>query len=214
MDKCLCVRWTIIAKDTPRPLRHCSRCGSEQPFRSSDRFRLNANGRRIDAWLIYKCMACDDTWNRPLLERRSLAGVAPALLEALRQNDPVLARRVAFDTAGLRRHCAALEQTSDATVRKDAVSRSAGSLQRLEIRLAVPHGTALRLDRLLVRELGLSRSRLHALCTKGSLVLTPGGPRALRRAARDGTCVALDLSREADAAALAAAACVLRKEAL
>lgn len=214
MDKCLCVRWTIIAKETPRPLRHCSRCSSEQPFRSSGRFRVNANGRRIDAWLIYKCAACDDTWNRPLLERRSLAGVAPILLEALRQNDSVLAQQVAFDTAGLRRHCATVEETSDATVRKDVVSRPAGTFHRLEIRLAVPHPTALRLDRLLVGELGLSRSRLHALHAEGRLVLVPDGPRALRRGARDGTCVALDLSSEADAAALAAAACSLRKGAL
>jgi len=206
MDKSLRVLWTIVAQDTPRPLRHCSHCGKVQPFCSSNRFRLNANGRRIDAWLIYKCTTCDDTWNRPLLERCPLAGVAPALLEALRQSDPVLAQRVAFDTAGLRRHCADVEEPSDATVRKDVVSRSAGILHRLEIRLAVPDATALRLDRLLVRELGLSRTRLHALCTEGSLVLVPNGPRALRRAARDGTCITLDLLWEADAAALAAAA--------
>lgn len=206
MDDTLRVLWTIVAQDTPRPLRHCSRCGKLQPFRSSNRFRLNANGRRIDAWLIYKCTACDDTWNRPLLERRPLAGVAPALLEALRQSDFALAQRVAFDTAGLRRHCAAVEEPSDATVRKEVVSRSPGTLRRLEIRLAVPDATALRLDRLLVRELSLSRTRLQALCAAGRLVLVPDGPRALRRAARDGTCVTLDLSREADAAALAAAA--------
>lgn len=206
MDKSLRVLWTIVAQDSPRPLRHCSHCGKVQPFRSSDKFRLNANGRRIDAWLVYKCTACDETWNRPLLERRPLAGVAPAMLEALRHNDSVLAQRVAFDAAGLRRHCADVEEPSDATVRKETVSRSAGPPHRLEIRLVVADGTALRLDRLLSKELGLSRTRLHALCTEGSLVLLPDGPRALRRAARDGACVSLDLSRQADAAALATAA--------
>ena len=206
MDRNLRVLWTIVPQDTPRPLLHCRRCGSERRFRSSDRFRLNANGRRIDAWLIYRCTACDETWNRPLLERRPLGTAAPALLEALRQNDPVLARRVAFDTDGLRRHCAAVEETSDATGDKKVMSRSTSAVHRLEIRLAVPHATALRLDRLLVRELGLSRTRLQALRADRRLVLVPDGPRVLRRAARDGTCIILDLSREADAAALAAAA--------
>ncbi|HMA13603.1 MAG: DUF1062 domain-containing protein [Bacteroidota bacterium] len=205
MDETLRVLWTLVAQDTPRPLRHCTRCGRVQPFHSSNRFRLNANGRRVDAWLIYKCASCDETWNRPLLERRPLAGVAPALLDALCQNDSGLARRVAFDTADLRRLGAALEETSDVTVRKDVVSRPAEALHRLEIRLAVPHPTALRLDRLLARELGLSRTRLHALSTAGRLVLTPDGARTLRRAASDGTCVTLDLAREADAAALATA---------
>ena len=206
MDKSLRVLWTLVAQDAPRPLRHCSRCGKMQPFRSSGRFRLNANGRRIDAWLIYKCTACDETWNRPLLERRPLAGVEATLLEALHRSDAALAQRVAFDIAGLRRHCTAVEAPTDGIVHKQVVSQPAGELHRLEIRLGVPEATALRLDRLLVRELGLSRTRLHALCAAGRLVLLPEGPRALKRAARDGTCITFDLSGEADAAALAAAA--------
>ncbi|MGF1594248.1 MAG: DUF1062 domain-containing protein [Kiloniellaceae bacterium] len=206
MDKSLRVLWTIISQDTPRALRHCSHCGSEQRFRSSGRFRLNANGRRICAWLIYKCAACDHTWNRPLLERRPLAGLAPALLDALRRNDSDLASRVAFDVTSLRRHCKDVEQASDTTVHKLVVSRVSGAVQRLEIRLAVPQATALRLDRLLNRELGLSRKRLQALCTEMRLILAPEGSRALRRAVRDGGSVILDLSREADAAALAVAA--------
>ena len=207
MDSILRVLWTVVAQDTPQPLLRCSRCGRERPFRSSGRFRLNAQGRRIDAWLIYKCMACDDTWNRPLLERRPLAGVAPALLDALQRNDAALAQSVGFDTAGLRRHCAAIEVPDDDALHKTVVSHPAGTVHRLEIRLAVPHPTALRLDRLLVRELGLSRARLQALCADKRLVLAPDSPRALRRAARDGACIVLDLSRESDAAALAAAAC-------
>jgi hypothetical protein len=167
---------------------------------------LNANGRRIDAWLIYKCAICDATWNRPLLERRPLTGVAPALLDALRRNDPALASQVAFDIAGLRRHCNGVEQSAGAIVCKTVVSRPPGTAQQLEIRLAVPQPAALHLDRLLVRELGLSRARLQALCADKRLLL-PEGSRALRRPARDGTCVTLELSREADATALAAAAC-------
>jgi hypothetical protein len=207
MDRSLRVLWTIISQGTPRALRYCSHCGSEQRFRSSDRFRLNANGRRIDAWLIYKCMACDDTWNRPLLERRNLADVAPALLEELRQNDPALAQRVAFDTGDLRRIGVAVEKAGDATVRKNLVSQSTGTMHYLDIRLAVPYAIALRLDRLLARELALSRTRLYALRADRRLELMPDGPRALKRAVCDGTRVILYLSREADAAALAAAAC-------
>lgn len=207
MDECLSVLWTIEAQDIPQPLLHCSHCGKERPFRSSGRFRLNANGRRIDAWLIYKCAICDGTWNRPLLERRSQAAVARTLLEALRRNDPELARRIGFDLADLRQHCAAVEQTDGVTLRKEVASQPERTVLRLEIRLAVPRPPALRLDRLLAKELGLSRTRLQALCAGKFLVLLPDGPRALRRSVRDGTRICLDLSREADAAALTAAAC-------
>jgi len=207
MDSNLRVLWTVVAQDTPHPLLHCSRCGAERPFRSSGRFRVNANGRRIDAWLIYKCAVCDATWNRPLLERRALAGVAPELLQALQWNDPALARRLACDLADLQRHGAILAQADGILLRKDIVSRPEGSPRRLEIRLAVPQPAAFRLDRLLARELALSRTRLQTLCADKRLVLLPDGPRALRRTARDGTRALLDLSGEADAAALAAAAC-------
>lgn len=206
MDDTLRVLWTIVAQDIPQPLLHCSRCGNERSFRSSGRFRLNANGRRIDAWLIYKCTACDDTWNRPLLERRPLAGVAPALLAALRRNDPDLASREAFNVPALRRHCRDVAQTSHVSVHKVVVARPTGIVQRLEIRLAVPLATPLRLDRLLSRELGLSRTRLQALSKDKRLIAQPEDPRALRRAVRDGGGVTFNLSREADAAALTGAA--------
>lgn len=206
MDDTLLVHWTLVTQDTPQPLLHCSRCGVEQPYRSSGKFRLNANSRRIDAWLIYRCTVCGGTWNRPLLEPQAVNRIAPALLESFCANDPVLARRVAFDIAGLRRHSTAVEAAPDAALWKAVLSQPREAPGRLEIRLAVPQPAALRLDRLLARELTLSRRRLHRLQSAGCLVLLPAGPRALRQAVRDGTRVLIDLSREADAAVLAAAA--------
>ena len=67
----LSVQWTVTPKFTPQPLRACNRCGAVTPFRSSGKIRLNANRKRIDAWLIYRCTACDKTWNRPILTIRA-----------------------------------------------------------------------------------------------------------------------------------------------
>ena len=55
-----------------------STCGDSRRFRSSGKVRLNANGRKLDAWLIYKCESCDRTWNLPLLERAVVGGLDPA----------------------------------------------------------------------------------------------------------------------------------------
>ena len=62
----------------PRPWLACSRCRGIKPFRCSEKFRLNANGKRLDAWLIYRCASCDNTWNRPVLERRNRRDIDPA----------------------------------------------------------------------------------------------------------------------------------------
>lgn len=185
---------------------NCSRCGAAKPFRSSQKFRVNANGKRVDAWLIYKCTACDKTWNRPVLERRNVDSVDPSLLEALRRNDSELARRLAYDIGDLRRRAATAGASADVTVRKEMLFEAPLSVRWLSLRLAVPQPVTLRLDRLLARELGLSRKHLQELQKADRLVIAPDGPRTLRRPLCEGTCVTLDLSRESDGARICAAA--------
>lgn len=103
MSDVLRVQWTIISRTAPQPWLACSRCGEARRFRSSDRIRVNANGKRVDAWLIYKCTRCDDTWNCPVLERRPVQAIDPEFLMSLRASAADVVRRLAFDVEGLRR---------------------------------------------------------------------------------------------------------------
>ena len=82
------VQWTLTPKIAPQPWIACRGCGVLKPFRSSDKIRLNANGRKLDAWLIYKCVTCDNTWKRTLFERLDVRDIQPTVLEALQSNDP------------------------------------------------------------------------------------------------------------------------------
>ncbi len=41
----------------------CGGCGKKQEFINSGKFRVNANGNRVDIWLIYRCKKCKHTWN-------------------------------------------------------------------------------------------------------------------------------------------------------
>src|SRR5438105_4609827 len=97
MSNSLRVRWTIVPRTAPQPWVACSACGSLRPFQSSGKIRLNANGKKLDAWLVYKCSACDKTWNRPLFERQNIRDISPATLAALQSNDPEWIRTQAFD---------------------------------------------------------------------------------------------------------------------
>src|SRR5687767_7347001 len=91
--------WTVLPLATPRVLRRCPRCDQERPFASSDAFRVNANGRRLDAWLIYRCVACDTTWNCTILSRVTPEEIGAARLDALHTNDRAAAWACAFDLA-------------------------------------------------------------------------------------------------------------------
>jgi hypothetical protein len=192
MSDCLSVRWTIVPRDCPRPVLACPTCGGDRPFHPSGKIRLNANGKRLDAWLIYKCDDCDRTWNRPFLERRLATDVPPSDLAALRSGDPVFVRRLAFDLAALRRKTSLIAQSDEVDVEKVVIG-GAVAAAGVEIGLTVPYPVGLRLDRLLATELGLARSRIVALANDGRLVVGGGG-NALKRPPRDGQLIRLDLA--------------------
>ncbi len=185
MSDVLRVQWTIISRTAPQPWLACSRCGEARRFRSSDRIRVNANGKRVDAWLIYKCTRCDDTWNCPVLERRPVQAIDPEFLMSLRASAADVVRRLAFDVEGLRRRADRVEQFDDALVIKRVLSGAATSARRLEIVCAVPEPVGLRADRLLANELGLSRRCIQRLEGSGALTAFPHGTR-LRRTVREG----------------------------
>ncbi len=186
------VQWTIIALTPPRPWLDCSGCGTSRPFQHSGRIRLNANGKRLDAWLIYKCATCDRTWNRPIFERRTVGSIKPAVLEALQANDADIIRHQAFDLTALRLRSGHVELSDDVEIRKTPLSDEPSSGATLQISIAVPYVTGLRLDRLLATELGLPRSRLEALQRSGALRIEPDQTSMLRRPVRDGCQVTLD----------------------
>ena len=125
MSSILRVQWTITPSTPPQPWLACSRCRDIRPFRCSEKFRLNANGKRLDAWLIYRCGSCDNTWNRPVLERRNRRDIDPAFLHALETDDPQWIRRYAFDAASLRNRAERIEEFADCRRREaPAIGRS------------------------------------------------------------------------------------------
>jgi hypothetical protein len=162
--------WNVIALDTPRVVRRCPRCDVARPFASSDRFRVNAQKRLLDVWLVYRCPACETSWNRTVVERASPERVAR--LDAYHANDRDEAWAVAFDLRGV---------AADARVPYRVERRGAGS----EIVLALRWPCEVRLDRLLAAELGVAR---------GALLV--GDPAALRRPVHDGQRVALQVRQE------------------
>ncbi|MBO6718149.1 MAG: DUF1062 domain-containing protein [Rhizobiaceae bacterium] len=158
----------------------------------------------MDAWLIYRCTSCDGTWNRPVLERRQVGSIDPALLSSLSANDPEIADRIAFDIDGLRHWAPRFVKAEEYSVAKEVLSACAPQPRELRILCAVPYRVSLRLDRLLADELDLSRSRIHALSESGELSVE-GGKRALRKPVRDGAEVRVSLPAQ-DAEAMASRA--------
>ena len=187
MSDVLRVQWTITPATAPEPWLNCNRCRGTTRFRTSGKIRVNANGKRLDAWLIYRCTSCDNTWNRSVLEHRHVATIDPALLTSLQANDPELSRRLAFEKL---RRTLKVDHSVDATVRKEVVSEATRPAGRLEIACVVSETIGLRVDRLLSTELRLSRSRIQSMQNAGHLEAAPEG---LHRPLRNGLHVRIEL---------------------
>lgn len=201
MPRLYSVLWTITPTTAPQPWRPCGACGEKRPFRCSEKFRLNANGKSLDAWLIYKCTGCDQTWNRAIFERRATRDIAPALLTALETSNPALVRRHAFDGAALRKFTHRVDEFDEVAVKRQPLGSAGQEREVLEIAIAAPIPNSLRLDRLLASELALSRNRIASMASAGEL--RTASP--LDRPVRDGIKITLDLAAD-DAPSILASA--------
>lgn len=170
--------WHITPLSTPRPHRHCPACGQSRPFSCSGKVRLNANGRRLDAWLIYRCSTCDRSWNLPLLDRVAVTAVDPSDLQAMQVSDPEWVQPRAFDLTLLRRHSDRIDLPTDLAVTKSGTG--AGTWDEIILDLHASRPTGQRLDRFLAAELDLPRSRLQAIARSGGLALAKDARKSLR----------------------------------
>ncbi|AEV35844.1 protein containing DUF1062 [Pseudovibrio sp. FO-BEG1] len=194
MSKSLKCVWTLQPENPPRPVIPCKTCGVLKPFKPSGKFRLNANGTKLDAWLIYKCEACDATWNRPIFERRARKQIAPDLMEALQINCPHQIRKLAFDRTGLPAVAAPSDGETAITIHKQIVEGKAGEWAHLEITLNLDLPVSLRLDRLLAQELSISRNTLKTLAKQGNLTGDNGAPLQLKKPPKHTTTIHLHLA--------------------
>lgn len=69
----------------------CAGCNKKQEFINSGKFRVNANGNRVDVWLIYRCKKCKHSWNLAIYERVKPSKIKQEDYELFMDNDYELA---------------------------------------------------------------------------------------------------------------------------
>ncbi len=159
--------WVVAPTCLPLVVRRCHRCASER-FRADGRFRVNANHKLLDAWLLALCTGCGDTARFTVLERMNVRSVRPELLDRLHDNDPVLAAELLQDPVVRRRNRIALDWD-------DAWCLDTGGPDHLDhevIDIAVRFAARIpvRPVRLIAEGCGLSRVEVERLITEGNLV--------------------------------------------
>lgn len=91
------ITWEVKVNNTPLLIKKCSHCDSDR-FYCSDKFRMNAQKKNIDVWLIYRCVKCDNTCNLTLLSRSKPDLIDKTLFHSFSMNDKDTAWKYAFST--------------------------------------------------------------------------------------------------------------------
>lgn len=156
-------------KNAPTAVRYCKRCGVKTEFASSGLFRVNAQQKNLDVWLIYKCAVCSTTWNLTVLSRSPAHSIPPALLSGFHGNDYSLAMRYAADAALIKRNGAEPRQPEI-----DMDGEEIELSEDLRIRIIPEQPLEIKAEAVFRKKSGLSRVELDKLMSNERLVCISG----------------------------------------
>lgn len=158
--------WAVTPTRLPLVVRRCHRCPAQR-FEAGGRFRLNANGKLLDAWLLVLCTGCGGTANLTVFERTHVRTVDPRLLDGLHGNDPDLVSELLRDPRTAHRNRFSLDWDGAWSLVARGPVETGDSL---EITVENPARIPVRPVRLLAEGLGLPRAAVERLVTDGRIV--------------------------------------------
>ncbi len=153
----------------PKTLRYCRKCGAKTEHISSGLFRVNANQKNLDVWLIYRCSKCNNTWNSTIFSRVNRRGISEKLLEKFQNNDEHLALQYAMDIDILKRNGTEVGMPEYEIIGSDVVWEVK---TRLEIQSDYP--AKVKLIKILREKLKLSHQVFNKMLDHGSIWLDDG----------------------------------------
>jgi hypothetical protein len=162
-------QWLVRPTGLPLIRRRCLTCTSTR-YRVPGKFRVNANRKLLDVWLLALCVGCDETIKLTIMERIPVRAVDPEMLNRLHDNDVELAAKLLTDSGVLHRNNIALDwegawslsTEAEDVEGVDVVDTSVRFTQRIPIRLM----------RLLSVGLSMSRGEVERLVADGRLSST------------------------------------------
>lgn len=157
------VIWDVRCS-SPKVMRHCKKCGGKTEYVSSGQFRINAQRKSLDIWLIYKCERCNTTWNNTIYTRISPQQVGTALLERFHSNDENLAMQYAMDIHRLEQNGAEVTMP-DFEVSGEPISLT----EPVKIRICSQYPLPLKISSIIKKHLGLSGREFDNLFLDGRI---------------------------------------------
>lgn len=167
------IEYEIIPEESFPVRRGCPGCGKKTLYRNTEKFRVNANGNRLDVWLIYQCEKCRHTLNLSIYERRGVSSIPGEEYGLFLDNDELLAREYGRDIQLFRRNKAEVDFEGlryRLEIKRDVTETVNGGPQ---IRLSPhnPYGLKIRPERQIAEILGISGNQAKRMLREEEIVL-------------------------------------------
>lgn len=166
--------WTLTPVSSYKIVRNCPKCGTKSLFQSTGNFRINANKKCVDIWLIYQCENCRSTYNLTVFERVSPKKLPGELYKKFQENNSGLALEIGTAKEIFEKNRAVVKEESISYIVTKEDTEIPVSLQALEgncriICIQNPSGLKIRADKFLAKQLSISRSKVKHLIADGLL---------------------------------------------
>lgn len=172
------ITWEVKVKNTPLLIKKCSHCESDR-FYCSDKFRMNAQKKNIDVWLIYRCVKCDNTCNLTLLSRSKPDLIDKTLFHSFSMNDKDTAWKYAFSTEMERKNNLRLDYGS---VKYEIIPNTSLedllnlSNEVIKIHIKCEFEFDLKLSSLIRRRFSLSANQVKRMFENGIITISSNKP--------------------------------------
>lgn len=192
--------WEIKVKNTPTLKRKCNHCNCTR-FYCSNKFRMNAQKKNIDVWLIYRCVECDSTYNLTILSRTKPELIKKDLFLKFSGNDEITAWKYAFSSeiAGKNNvkpdYSSVAYEIQHGNISIDKLLNSNQELTTFKIQ--TPFEFGLKLSSVIRQCLGLSASLLDRMI-EAKVIITSGNYPIKKHKVRNGDTIQISRKKLSD----------------
>lgn len=177
MSYCRIVEYEIVPKESFTVIRGCAGCCRKTNFINTKKFRVNANGSKLDVWLIYQCETCRHTLNLTIYERKKASSIPKEEYDCFIRNEEGLAEKYGRDMSLFQKNKAEIDlervnydivKLCDTTQCEDREDGGAGE-DGLVLNVHNTYGFKIRPEKQIAEILGMSRSQVQKMLREGEL---------------------------------------------
>ena len=167
------IEYEMIQQESFFVIRNCPKCGKKTHFKNTKKFRVNANGNKLDVWLIYQCEQCKHTLNLAIYERQKISSIPKDEYTRLLDNDEQLAELYGKKTQLFQKNKAVIDlnRLHYDFVKLHETTENSDCNERILLQIHNSYELKIRPEKQIAVVLRLSKSKVQKMIQQGEIEL-------------------------------------------